>query len=508
MRRGTPVAGAVLGLLAAFMIGPGWLMAAPAQAAPVTVAIDGAASVFDTTATTTYTVVVSGGAVSDLGVVTHQDPALPADDDSVTDAKIDAVPAPPGSVRRTGPDLSFDLGPRTVGSYTVTFPVSLVSTDPATYRSTAAATYAIAGVAAVPVTSTDVIVSVGQTTAPPVDLAVAAEDPSSIDDPILLGRNQGGDLLAYVDNAGTATTTADVLIDSAPGLVIGEVIADDAVTVLPCTAVAGNPQQRRCAVPAISPGDDHGQVLDIRLTASPTALVGATASVGVSITPTPDATVEADPSDNSATAFFQFVGQADLSYSLTPASSRVLVGRTVTIRAGVTNHGPDDAPTTVALAMLQHQLTHFAIVGFTGATIPVSSSPVPLRARATADDPNALLWSIGTLAPGQSASATLTLRATSPGTEGLTLLAISSATDPDCVNQLDCPPAQITLTAFVPAPPVQPTPPAPRPPPSTSSAPMLPETGTPTGRLALAGLALLLSGGLLIRAAQSRPTPR
>ncbi|MCW2528202.1 MAG: hypothetical protein JWM76_3062 [Pseudonocardiales bacterium] len=455
---------------------------------------------FSDTATTTYTVTVAGGRTSSLKVATHQDARLPADRRSVIDALIDSAPAPTGSVTLSGSDLTFDLGARDPGVYTVTFAVTLASMLPATYRSSATALYTAADAPAATALSAAVLVVVGADDAPAVDLAINLGNAGSSLEPIPIGAGSPGDTLAYITNAGTTATTVSLLVEVGAGLRSGDILdigeGQNGVTRMSCPGVSGHPQQRRCQLPELASGGEI--VIDVEVGIAPSHVAGSTAALTLTVEPTAPGSVEADPSDNSAVSIYQFAGVANLTTDMTATAPSTTVGSTLGVTVTVMNTGPDPAPQAAAEVRLNDDSGTFELIDLS------ASAGQPQRLSVG----TSITWPIGDLAVGQSATAKLILRALAPGAVTLEIMAHSVATDPACSTPADCPVLNLPLTSLAvvttpatggPGTPVTET----RTPPTTGDD--LADTGSPIFGLSVLAAALLIIGAGLLRIVRRRP---
>jgi uncharacterized repeat protein (TIGR01451 family) len=116
---------------------------------------------------------------------------------------------------------------------------------------------------------------------------------------------------------------------------------------------------------------------------------------------------------------------ADLAVALAADHTEVTTGGTVTYTLDVRNAGPDTSDAATAAVLLPEQSDLVAVVA-TGATC---TSPDPAT-------PHALVCDAGSLAPGEAASATITVTPTSPPDATLSAIALtrSGTLDPAGAN--------------------------------------------------------------------------
>jgi uncharacterized protein DUF11 len=188
-------------------------------------------------------------------------------------------------------------------------------------------------------------------------------------------------------------------------------------------------------------------------------------------------------------------GLARLTSRATTLTPKLAIGHSTVVTVTVHNNGPQPAHVTIAFVILDDfkDLGHFQFTRFDGDT---SGDPL---------DSGVIEWIIGTLEPGKTATAHLTVRSISLGSGHITVQTESSGNPPSC-QQKFCGP-RLTLTAIAETPTATPAPAATTP----TSPPFVPgpgETGdTPRSDslptwmiiLATAGAALALSWPLLVR---------
>jgi hypothetical protein len=222
----------------------------------------------------------------------------------------------------------------------------------------------------------------------------------------------------------------------------------------------------------------------------------------VSAAPDAGEGTDTNPANNSVSAPMKFTGVARLSSTFTPAATRVQLGRQTTVTVTIHNAGPQPAEETVAFIELVNNplpaigAGHFQATGFTGNTTPPPSL-AGSGVTATVFPTEQLVWFVGTIAPGTSISATLTINARTVGSSRVHLIAVSTAADPDCLFG-KCERASASIQAI----PVQLRPAAaPRP---AAAAPALPATGPASPALLGLGVLFLITGATLTVAARRR----
>jgi hypothetical protein len=298
------------------------------------------------------------------------------------------------------------------------------------------------------------------------------------------------DLFLDVTNAGYGAPPTTLRIDMPDGL---QIPAGQP----PCCTIGG--QALTCTPTAVGVVEcdlgriEHGQHVSAQVTfgASATAVPGTRATLKIAATP--EEGVDQDPTNNDATVPIHFTGLAHLTSDLSPPVVRVTVGQSAVVAVTVHNEGPQPADFAEAFLNLDDGTpfggsVHFAITAFDG--------------EAADSAPDSLQWLIGTLDPGQTATAHVTVRALSAGTTHMSADPLSSnGSGPSC-NQKRCGP-QITLTAVNAAPIVA----TPTPTPSPTTAPSGPSnnlanTGAMPWPMAGLGVGMLLLGSALIGAAR------
>ncbi|MGI8665995.1 MAG: hypothetical protein ACR2N4_08185 [Jatrophihabitans sp.] len=438
-----------------------------------------------------YTLVLPT-AVDATVFTTHQAAELPA---SSTGVLLDGVAVPAAQLSRPDPaDLAIQAGADpadglSAGSHTVTVTATLAAGAAASTSSAATLSWTIGGVPD-SITSAAVPVAVNQP-----DLALALTPDTGEEQLGLLGTGRDLDLAVDVRNLGYGTPASSLLVTLPAGLTLGPATLSrqsDGST-LSCTADPGNPQLLSCPLGSIEHDTGANPTLDLDLAALPGASIGQVVPVTVAVTADPAQGSDTDPSNNSATVHLQYTGSARLSYTITPAASRVVLGGRTTVRLTVHNAGPQLAPATIAFAILVGD--NFAVASFSGKTtgpvgIPAAAAPVGSSSGAQ------LLWLAGDIAPGHSASAVLTIQARRLGVGKVGLAAFSGAGDPNCPN-FDCAPSTVSVRAVAaPAVPVA----------AAAGGAGLAATGQRTGSTVGLGGGLLLAGaGLLLLGRRPRP---
>jgi hypothetical protein len=458
-----------------------------------------ATAVGASTVTFSYTIVTS--AVTSTSFTTHQDPALPA---LLAGVKLDAVAVPAPQIARVGTaDLAIQAGSNptdglAAGTHVLSFEASVPTGAAVATSSSLTVNYDDGSPQHE--TSAAVPVAVNQP-----DLAIAFTPDSDEESGGALGTGRLGGLEVDVTNAGYGTPLSALLITLPAGLVLADTGAgvgigrDDSETILPCVAVAGHPDQVSCAIGALphtTSSDDPTFIIPLTTTATPP--VGTTAPVVVSVAPIDAAQgVDANATNNSLQFPVRFSGLAKLSYSITPAAGSVQLGKTTTVKLAVHNSGPNLAGQTIAFSVVVG--AGFEIVGFTGNTTPPNAAAAQLAnsgstVSGVGGDSGAVLWFVGDLPAGRSATAVLTIKAKTVGTVKVGLFALSDATDPACPD-LACDPSTVSVKAVPVIKAVVTKPPATQ----SASAAELANTGRSTGPALGFAVSLLFGGaGLLL----------
>jgi len=253
-----------------------------------------------------------------------------------------------------------------------------------------------------------------------------------------------------VENVGPSTAHSTTLSDALP--------AGVNVTSLPQNCTVTN-QTMTCAL-----GDlENGDIATIDYTVE-LPLTGGTFTNTATATST---TPSADPSHASDSTTNAVVPVADLEVSKTASTDHAKIGDTITYTVTVTNNGPGDAADVVVVED-----------NAVGAVTFVSSSP----SIGSVDDATGI-WSVGSLAVGESATNSITARATETGT-AINSVFVESA-NPDSNGGNNTASATVVVEA---------------------DGGGLPATGSDAGRLLEIGGSTLLLGGLLVLASRRRTT--
>jgi hypothetical protein len=491
--------------------------AARADAAPLVTLSGSAPAVAHAPGTVlfTYTVVLPFD-VDSAVLKTHQPVALPALTTGVT---LDEVAVPSGQISQpSSVDIDVDAGasalnPLTSGTHVITFQAD-VGLGSAATSSTATLDFTVSS-APGSVTSAAVLVAVNQP-----DLAVLLTPGSGEDQLGFLGTNSDLGLAFDVANRGFGTPQTSVEIDFPIGSTLGDggLIRDSTEEPLPCVPMT-NAQNFLCNIGNLSHVSlGSGETFDVDITTTPSPPVGQVVPITVSAVPNAGQGTDTDPTNDSATAHFQFSGIASLSYTITPAKTKVVIGAETTVKLTVHNAGPQPANQTVAIAVLIG--ASFEITGFTGDTVDLSGPGVvggPGKAIASPNFsgrfiPTALtsvaepaapgtqlvLWLVGDIPAGGSTTAVMTIKAVGLGQTRVGLLAASNAGNPACSDQ------SCDLTSFivrgVAVPPASPTPTTPTTsttPVAVSGGPALANTGTASTPSLSLGCVLVVLGAAL-----------
>lgn len=387
---------------------------------------------------------------------THQPVLLPALTSGVT---LDDVAVPVGQISQSSSvDIDVDTGatvlnPLTSGTHVITFRADIGLGSGAT-SSTATLDYTIASVPG-SITSAAVLVAVNQP-----DLAVQLTPDSGEDQLGFLGTNTDLWLAFDVANLGFGAPQTSVEIDFPDGSTLGDggLIRDTTEEGLPCMPMV-DPQHFQCDIGTLSHVSlGSGETFDVDITTTPSPPVGQTVPITVSAAPNAGEGMDTDPTNDSATAHFQFSGIASLSYTIAPTKTKVAIGAETKVTLTIHNAGPQPANETIAIAVLIGE--NFEITDFTGDTIDpgdpgdpgvtsvsghAAVSPnfsgrfVPAEltsaAEPAAPGTQLVLWLVGDIPAGQSTSAVMTIKALTLGETSIGLLAASDAGDPACPEQ-------------------------------------------------------------------------
>ena len=374
----------------------------------------------------TYTIDVAVG-LDSAELATHQDALLPADAGSVT---VDGTALARAQITVSGRDLTIPLGTVAAGAHTVRFSARVPGAPSAVTRSSADLSYAQTGLPQNPLHSAPVVVDINEP-----DIEVVSDFGEPVPEQPLATGDTGG-FEFTVSNIGFGAPPTTLRITVPKGL-------DTTFEGPPCCTSTGQPLppltcshstpgQHECALGPLA----HGQAvsLGIGFTASPSAVPGTTASL--IITATPDQGVDQDPSNNTLTIPIRFTGLAHLTSRATTPTPKVTVGHSTVVTVTVHNSGPQPAD-VIAFVILDefNDVGHFEFTRFDGDT---GGDPI---------SPGIVEWIIGTLNPGKTATAHLTVRAISAGTGTITVDTESGAGDPSSCKQKICGP-RLTLTAI------------------------------------------------------------
>jgi LPXTG-motif cell wall-anchored protein len=268
------------------------------------------------------------------------------------------------------------------------------------------------------------------------DIAVVLTPDSGGDQLGFLGTGQDLILAVDVANLGYGTPRSSLVIDLPAGAVLGAdgVTRESDGTSLTCQPGA-TPQRIACDLGNLSHAGSGSPTLDIDLTTSGTEAIGQLATITVSASPNAGEGTDTAPANDSVTAQFQFTGSARLSYTITPAKTKVALGQQTSVKLTVHNAGPQPANETVAFGVLVG--TNFDITSFTGNTTPPPSLTGGASTSAIPPTMNGVFWFVGDIPAGHSVSAVLNIRARTVGTTRVGLMAISTAADLNCPN-LNC----------------------------------------------------------------------
>lgn len=483
---------------------------------------------------------------------TAQDTLLPVQPGSVT---LDGAPVPTVDIQLAGQDLAIHIAALAAGTHVVAFSATVPTTAGIT-SSAATLTYLdVSAPGAGPVTSAPVTVAINEP-----DLVVHTTAFSGLlgdnTDPgtLRLGTLGAGAIEALVTNNGTAATPATLELNLPPNTVFEGAGSADGSDIN-CTTDPTNAQHVSCPLGTLGRGGSA--IVDIDLSTSDNPPVGTAESATISAQVTGTVLTDAHLADNSTVTTIDYIGAAHLSHRVTTPTTKITVGKTGTLTVTVTNDGPQAAPNTVGMIMLQND--DFAIVNFDGPQLPASlldgassgsgpgtatvsgtaiaagsafarrdsalrqlhaatmhrfaasGSPAPTAAASASPG---VLWNIGSLAAGRSSTAHLTLKALKPGGMQIAVVALSDAGDPVCAN---APTGQalvtagciqlVSLTAVAAPPPTQPGVSHPLSGPSVgtrSGGATLANTGSPATLPTVLGLAMVLIGAFALRLGRRR----
>jgi hypothetical protein len=360
------------------------------------------------------------------------------------------------------------------------------------------------------------------------DIAVSYPPGSGQDSTLPLTLGGFGFLDILVDNAGAGAPPTTVFIDFPTALTLDGTSIFTLDADVPCTAVTASPGRFGCDIGAVTAGDEIE--LGVPVTTTTAAVIGQTVSMTVSAQPTDTTIVDANQTNNSQTASIEFAASPRLVPTISASSKKVTVGDATSLTLSVRNDGEGSASVALAAAVLENK--HFAITKFDGKELDLTDlsgisssggiSALSLRhtlasqIRSTTalssiltqvdaasedglDPSQARIWDLGELAPGQSMTAHLTVKAVSVGTARVGLLPLSMPDDPICANDTSDEPgpecfATLSLQAVAVVPKVA----------STASSPELANSGASTTTPTLLAAGLLLTGGAALRLGRRR----
>lgn len=527
------------------------VVATPALAAPApTVTLRAAATgpvsgrAADTAAAVTVTAAVAGAAAP-AAVLSV---AVPGSADAA-DVRVDRAVPPAGTVTavttagRTVLTLRLGAGADATtggtlatGTHTVVITTDLAALDPADIGAVEASFATSAGPAVT-----------AKTSVPLPDLVLGEPDELEEDGTLQLVPGSsaiyGAELAArgapVQDGELTVAVTPGLRLDRNAGILLLPEDVDGGekprATELRCT---GDVTIQRCALPTI----DKAVFVVVALTAATDAAIGSTATVTVSALAGNG--LDATPADNAVSGRVRFVVPTELRVTLRADRVTAPIGESIRVTATVTNEGTGPAADIAALLLsINRKLGRrakaaFEITGFTGREIPLPSLSagesggqvsIPGRAlrsgrlsaavavaerhyAASYAAPHAAsyaahragapplfaarAWNVGTLAPGATRRAVLTLKARHEGKAEVSAFALSLTAPDPCVDD-DCPNADsVTLRAVAAASP------------NGGSADPIAATGARTEQWLLASLALLLGGTALQLAGRRRRRAR
>jgi hypothetical protein len=461
----------------------------------------------------TYTITVPV-AIDSTSFTTHQAAELPA---SVTGVTLDGIAVPAAQITQpSSVDITVHAGAAptdglAAGVHTITFNAT-VGAGPAVVASSSATLSWIQ--ASVPATlrSAAVTVAVNQP-----DIAVKNLD--RVNNPLpdtgtpsAVGTGMTVQLDVDVMNLGFGTPHTSLTITLPTGLVFDFAIRDvdaEGGPPLSCPQIASAPAQFNCPLGSLPHFTNGDPTIQIFLTTTANPPVGTVGAITVTAAPDAGEGTDTNPANNSASTTVKFTGAAALTATVTPTATKIPLGGQTTVTVTIHNAGPQPAEQTSASIEVLGDGNksgvdtsgRFDITAFTGNTTPppgVAGNGGPAPVFPT----RGLQWFVGTIAPGSSVSAVLTVKALKVGRNQVQLFAGSTASDPRCP---DFPCAEVS--AVIQAIPIQPAPTAsPRPaPPSRQAAPApLPATGPAPRPLLGLGVLLLLTGTALTVAARRR----
>jgi hypothetical protein len=457
-----------------------------------------------------YTITVPV-AIESTSFTTHQAAALPA---SATGATLDGRPVPAAQITQPNAvDITIQIGAAptdglAAGVHTITFNASAGGGPAVETSSSATLSWVQASVPAT-LNSPAVAVAVNQPDIAVTHLA-AANNLNPFGGPPPIGTGMEVQFDVDVANLGFGTPQTTLTISLPAGLVLDFAIRDvdaDGGPPLSCTEITKAPPQYACALgrlPHVTDIFDPGIQIFVTTTADPP--VGTVATMTVSAAPDAGEGTDTNMANNSASTPVKFTGLAALQATVTPTATKIHVGSQTTVRLTIHNAGPQPAEQTNAFVEVlgsgnksaKTACCAFDITGFTG-HIDFPGNGGPPQVFPTSD----LTWFVGTLAPGATITAILTVEARAAGTSQIQLTPASTAGDPRCPNDI-CG----TATAVIQAVPASPAP-TPSPPHTATTAPPprvvpLAATGLPSLPLLALSVLLLVTGTTLTLAARRR----
>jgi hypothetical protein len=321
--------------------------------------------------------------------------------------------------------------------------------------------------------------------APSTDLSLALPAGSGEQNPLPLGTGVDGYYDVELRNLGPSASNGQLTLTLPSGLELGpdgvalyantSAFNTGTSTTLTCSGVTGTVTCDAGSV-GITKVSSDPEMVEIDVLASTGSTSGSSVgepgtSAQFSVAIAPTSASDPNAANNSVSSTIDFTGVADLTYSITPVAPEVGVGRSTTLTLSVTNHGPQVAGNAFGVAAVDPN-GHFSIASFDGPTGPPASTftaksarksmlknlarsgqnaEVRSAARAMAADaavPGAVLWFIGDLASGATATSHLVLTAKTTGNSQVALFAGSDAADTGCVGAGDpCTPALDALSA-------------------------------------------------------------
>jgi hypothetical protein len=440
----------------------------------------------------TYTITVPV-AIESTSLTTHQAAALPASAVGVT---LDGTPVPAAQITRPDAvDITVHTGAAATdglaaGVHTITFHAS-AGGGPAVQTSSSATLRWVQAAAPATLDSPAVAVAVNQPDIAVTNLVLGPNAPPCVGPPCI---GTGMDVQFDVDvvNLGFGAPQTTMTISLSAGLVLEFAITDfdaDGGPPLPCTQITKAPPQYTCALgglPHVT--DTFDPIIQIFVTTTADPPVGTAATMTVSAAPDAGEGTDTNPANNSASTTVKFTGSAALQATVTPAATTIQVGRQTTMRLTIHNAGPDPAEQTAVFV---------EVVGSgdkSGKTPPCCHATGFTGHVARNEDVSdgILTWLVGTLAPGASITAILTVKAHAAGTSQILMTPSSTAADPRCPNDFGlCGEATARITAV----PAQPAPTSSL---ATTAPAALAATGTTPWPLTWLGFGLLTAGVILI----------